>query len=131
MTPLKLLIVEDSQSDALLIQVELKSVSELQFSTEHAATLADALDILSRYTFDAILLDLSLPDCFGLETYINVRRSAGKIPIIIFTGDHDASIAEQATVIGNDNYVLKTKIDGKRLATAILVAISNAKNPHH
>ncbi len=64
---IKILLVEDNPGDVYLIQ-ELLRTSGLQFSIERASSLAEAIKMTGSQDFDVVLLDLGLPDSFGLET---------------------------------------------------------------
>ena len=78
-TPTNILLVEDSASDAALLQESLLETRLGAFEFNHVETWADALQCLGRRTgFDVLLLDLSLPDISGRETF--VRASGGAPP---------------------------------------------------
>ena len=62
---IKILLVEDNPYDAELLREMLLGVSTVQFDWVHVTLLGDALKRLREDTFDAILLDLSLPDSHG------------------------------------------------------------------
>ncbi len=73
--PVKVLVVEDSPTDALLLREALTDERSMQFRTAHAETLADALRTLQEQPFDLILLDLGLPDSQGLDTLARTHAS--------------------------------------------------------
>jgi CheY-like chemotaxis protein len=61
--PLKILVVEDNPGDVRLLKTYLNSAAtQLKFEVTHADRLSAALELLGRMGFDAILLDLGLPD---------------------------------------------------------------------
>jgi len=64
---IKALLVEDNDVDAQLTQDLLSEWSIEEFQITRAKTLGEGLTLLSRERFDAVLLDLSLPDAFGLR----------------------------------------------------------------
>jgi CheY-like chemotaxis protein len=64
-SPLRVLLVEDSPVDAGLIQAILRS-SSLQLTT--VDRLSEALTVLRSTQINVILLDLNLPDSHGLDT---------------------------------------------------------------
>ena len=58
-----------------------------------ADRLSAALERLSVGGIDAVLLDLSLPDSFGMDTLERILRSHPGIPVIVFTGRDDERVA--------------------------------------
>jgi DNA-binding response OmpR family regulator len=123
--PISVLLIEDSPTDAMLLSENLNSVTELAFETDHAAALDTGLQKLAAKNYDAIILDLGLPDSFGLETFERVKASANGVPIIIISGNDDRDILAEAMLRGADNYLIKNSVDGNRIAIAILSAIRN------
>ncbi len=68
----RLLVVEDERESRILLR---EILAPLGFHLSEAATGEAALNLLSRETFDALLLDLRLPDIPGLEIAARLRRS--------------------------------------------------------
>ena len=96
LTGKKILIVDDDAAlrDSLSEQLQLHE----EFATALAETARDALEVVKMDYFDAILLDVGLPDMDGREACRLMRRSGGKVPIIMLTGaDTDAD-----TILGLD-----------------------------
>ena len=90
--PLKVLVVEDNPADARLARELLLEAQPDRFEVTHAPKLGDAFAHLRAGGFNAIILDLGLPDCQGLETLARARAEAGGAPIIVLTGLDDESI---------------------------------------
>ncbi|MBK6965510.1 MAG: hypothetical protein IPH20_16685 [Bacteroidales bacterium] len=57
-----ILLVEDNEGDVRIIEELLKEASPLVFNTSYADSLAAAIDLITEFNFDSILLDLGLPD---------------------------------------------------------------------
>jgi two-component system sensor histidine kinase UhpB len=123
--PLSILLIEDSPTDAMLLNENLQQVIEFAFEMEHADALGTALLRLAEKTYDAIILDLGLPDSTGIKTFERVRAQAENIPIIILSGNNDRSLLTELMNAGADNYLIKDSVDGNRIAIAILSAIRN------
>ena len=68
---MKLLFVEDDRD---LLKSMLFYFSEFGYNCEKAKTLKDALDKVSIYQYDCIVLDLSLPDGNGIEVLKQVKQ---------------------------------------------------------
>ncbi|MFA6209042.1 MAG: response regulator [Candidatus Obscuribacterales bacterium] len=128
--PTSVLLVEDSESDAMLMIQMLSEVHEFDHILDHVQTLNEAVTSFNGEHHECIILDLNLPDSNGLATYANMRATASNTPIIIVTGMEDRDILAQALTSGADNYLIKDKADGSRIAIAILSSIRNrSKNP--
>jgi CheY-like chemotaxis protein len=93
MKSMRVLLVEDNDDDALLIR---ESLSETTVEIARAKGLSTALEQLTREAFDAVLLDLSLPDAWGLPTIGRLRQQAASVPIVVLTGLNDEEIAMKA-----------------------------------
>ncbi|MBC8356797.1 MAG: response regulator [Planctomycetes bacterium] len=101
------LLVEDSQLDAALVMQLLAAVRSPRFQVQHAAQLAEAVDLLSQREFDVILLDLMMPDCNGLEGLERLSTVASDLPIIVLTGVTDEGVALEALRSGAEDYLVK------------------------
>jgi DNA-binding NarL/FixJ family response regulator len=123
--PLSILLIEDSLTDAMLLSENLKRVTEFDFEMEHAEALETGIQRLAEQTYDAIILDLGLPDSTGIKTFERVKAQAENIPIIILSGNNDRSVLAEVMSAGADNYLIKDSADGNRIAIAILSAIRN------
>lgn len=88
-TNCQILLIEDSESDAILLADMLSAVTEFPHLIEHAPTVGEAREIMGKFAPDVILLDLNLPDSQGLDTYSVIRQAAATVPIIILTGNDD------------------------------------------
>ena len=126
--PLKVLVVEDNPADARLARELLLEAQPDRFEVTHAPKLGDAFAHLRAGGFNAIILDLGLPDCQGLETLARARAEAGGAPIIVLTGLDDESIGLEAVIQGAQDYLVKTGMTGHLLAHAVGFAIERAKS---
>jgi diguanylate cyclase (GGDEF)-like protein len=74
------------------------------------------------------LLDLSLPDSHGLETFERARLEAPSVPIIVLTGFSDENMAVSAVDAGAQDYLVKGRVDGESLVRAIRYARERHEN---
>ena len=125
--PVRLLLVEDNPSDALLLQSTLDGDYPGQYATTQATTVGEAKALLGQAEFDAILLDLSLPDSQGLETIGRLVASVPDVPIIVLTGVADEAIAMEAVRCGAQDYLLKGQVGGATIARAIRYAMDRQR----
>ena len=122
-SPLRVLLVEDSPSDAELLQASLSEEGLGPFVFTVAESWAKAAQVLGGERFDVMLLDLSLPDVTGSETFRAARAAAPQIPIIVLTGLADEAMGLEAIHQDIQDYLPKGKTDGAQMARAIRYAI--------
>jgi two-component system, cell cycle sensor histidine kinase and response regulator CckA len=122
-SPIKILLVEDNIGDVRLLQENLKEVNSIQFQLTAVEWLRDALVCLAQEQFDIILLDLSLPDSHGLNSFNRVVRQNATIPVVVLTGSDDESMAIEAMQAGVQDYLIKGQVTGDLLIRSIRYAI--------
>jgi signal transduction histidine kinase len=93
----------------------------------HVERLGVAIQYLSAQRFDVVLLDLSLPDSFGLDTVRQLHELAPDIPVVVLTGVDDRELALQAMAIGAQDYLVKGQISAQLLERAVRYAIERKK----
>ena len=119
---LKVLLVEDNPADARLVREMLKE-SHRPVELTHAPRLRDALECLRTQGFNAILLDLNLPDSEGMNTFLRARAEAMHAPIVVLTGLADEEVAARAVREGAQDYLVKAEVDGPLLYRSIRYAV--------
>jgi two-component system, cell cycle sensor histidine kinase and response regulator CckA len=125
---LKVLLIEDNPGDVCLLREFLSDVSSFQFQLTPVAFLRDALNCVEKESFDVILLDLSLPDSQGLETFVKIRDRVPSIPIIVLTGIDDETLALRAMQQGAQDYLLKGQVNGDLLVRCMRYAIERQRS---
>lgn len=118
----RILIIEDSKFVNMNLNKQLKRYDYL---CESAYDFKTAELYLSSETFDYIILDLHLPDAYGIELVKTVKRQS-KAKIIILTADEDVDLREELFRVGILDYFIK----GKYLSISIQsihATISNMK----
>jgi len=123
----RLLLVEDNPGDVLLLQSMLEESYPGQYAIDVAGTLGDAKSLLGTQAFDAVLLDLSLPDSRGLETLGLFNATASGVPILVLTGLDDEDAALEAVRRGAQDYLLKGRTDARTIARAIRYAVERKR----
>jgi DNA-binding NtrC family response regulator len=122
-TPLKLLIVEDSQDDADLVVAELKLAG---FAPEWKRVETEAAFLSEIKTSpDVILSDFSMPQFSGLKAAALLRASGLEIPFILISGTVGEEVAVEAMKHGATDYLLKDRI--ARLGTAVEQALEQKR----
>lgn len=129
---IKILLVEDNAGDARLVHLMLSegstgSTPTLTFNLTHVEQLNQAQKVLNQETFDIILLDLSLPDGYGLDTVSRVRHLAPDVPIVVMSGLSDEVLAVKAVQEGAQDYLVKGHVDSYGLIRALRYAIERKR----
>jgi signal transduction histidine kinase len=126
--PLRLLILEDDEVDARWATRALQHSKTLRYVVSRAETLAQALDLLKKETFDMILSDLKVPDAFGLEIYQALAKSAPELPIILWTGNVlEEGVAIEAVQNGAQDYLIKGQVEERGFLRALAYANERKK----
>lgn len=123
-TPLlSILIVEDNPGDLFLLEETLR-LTRLPFENVFkASSAAAAIDALSKHNISVVLLDLSLPDSSGFNSYSQIEAHASSIPIIVLTGLADTELALETMSSGAQDYLIKGEFDERLLAKSIQYSI--------
>ncbi|MGA9348778.1 MAG: response regulator [Anaerolineae bacterium] len=120
---LKVLLIEDNPGDARLIREILAEERGASFDVEGADRLSTGLEYLAGGDIDVVLLDLSLPDSRGLDTFARVHAQAPEVPIILLTGLDDEELAVKAVREGAQDYLVKGQVDSSLLVRSMRYAI--------
>jgi signal transduction histidine kinase len=102
--PIRVLLVEDIQIYVTLLRRLLESPAIILQTTN---TLKKGLDKAQVGGIDVILLDLGLPDCQGLDTFLAFKESCPDTPIVILTGLDNEDVAAKAVHEGAQDYLVK------------------------
>ena len=120
---LNVLLISEDPDIMDLLQQELVGTFYDKIELECSEHLAKGLEWLEGDNFDVVLLDLSLPDYQGLDTFEKVRECAPEIPIIILANFEDDNLAIKAIQQGAQDYLIKKGIDRILLLRSIRYAI--------
>ncbi len=124
---MKILIVEDNQGDYEYICALLEEDIKFSYEIIRGETLRDAKTIASAETPDLILLDLHLPDSFGIETAEKMIQSVPHIPIIVLTGLKNEETGLEAIKKGAQDFISKNDLDTKYLVKSIEYSLERKK----
>jgi diguanylate cyclase (GGDEF)-like protein/PAS domain S-box-containing protein len=119
----ELLLIDGNPSHARVIRAALVAASDGPFHLEWSRTLSAGLERLSDEGIGAILLNLSLPDSQGIETFDRVFLAAPLIPILVLGGLSDEGIARKAVQHGAQDYLLEGHLDSYLLPRAVRTMI--------
>ncbi len=120
---IQVLLVEDSAFDAKLIRDLCQGTCVDQFELTHRVNLNESFLALAERPFDVILLDLTLPEVSGLDTFSQVNARCPHIPIIVLTRIDDETMALKSLGLGAQDYLIKGQVDGLVLKRSIRYGI--------
>ena len=125
--PIRILLVEDDDPYAALIEAELRATS-MPAVLRRSRTLREASRILdgAAEDFDVVLLDLGLPDSSGLDTLGRILQAAPDMPIVVLTAEESDALAIAALQAGAEDYLLKSSTDVHLLSRALRYATERA-----
>jgi diguanylate cyclase (GGDEF)-like protein len=125
--PIRILLIEDNPGDVRLIQEALAEAHSASFELECEERLDRGLERLSRGKIDVVLLDLSLPDSWGLDTVSKAHAQAPEVPLIVMTGSEDEDLGVKAVQVGAQDYLVKGEMDSNVIARSIRYAIERQR----
>ncbi|WP_157449124.1 response regulator [Deinococcus peraridilitoris] len=102
----RVLLVEDHDPDALLL-MELLELAAAPWEVKHVKTFREAALRWPEGQFDALLLDLDIPDGFGLELLARALQVVQDVPVLVLSGLINPEVAVRAVQLGARGYVLK------------------------
>lgn len=120
----KVLLVEDNPHEAMLIRRHLAKNFATDYQVKHAQNIASALQrVALDSAFDVVILDLYLPDTYGLDGYLRLAAEIGPVPVLILTNFNDEDMASRAVRLGAQDYLIKKDVNAALLNRAISYAI--------
>ncbi|MCA9247837.1 MAG: response regulator [Planctomycetales bacterium] len=125
---LRVLVIEDNPGDARLIAALLSVANTAVFAVESAETLASGIARLRDDKFDAVLLDLNLPDSSGLQTFLDLQAEIESVPIVVLSGLGDEELGLRAVKEGAQDYLIKGKVETDVLERSLRYALERKRS---
>lgn len=125
--PLEILIVEDNPVDQFLLEDMLNSTDLNVARIFTADRASSAVDILTTEKIGIVLLDLTLPESNGIESFHFIKNISPSVPVIILTGNSDYSIASEALKEGAQDFLVKGEYSASMLSRAISYSMERKK----
>src|SRR5229473_7095397 len=122
-THAKILLIENDPAAADRIRAGLATAGSGSFDVEWVRQLSEGLARLNKKGIAAVLLELSLPDSQGIETFDKLFTAAPDVPILILGGSAEEALAKQAVGRGAQDYLLPGRLDSYSLPRALRNAI--------
>ncbi len=117
---IRVLAVEDDPSLAFVLEEALQHAAAAEIDAVMVSTLQETRERLQDENgFELVLLDLSLPDSDGIDTFSSVRRMAPRMPVVVLTGSDDPELEQRIRELGAADFLLKGAIGSKTLIAKI------------
>jgi signal transduction histidine kinase len=125
---LRVLLVEDDPIDVRAVRQMFAEVTDVRIDTQHVESLTAAIDRLKEpHEFDAVLLDLGLPESSGLSTLDKFREAVADLPVVVLTAADDLRLAVNAVHHGAQDYLVKGKVTAELIVRPIRYAIERRR----
>ena len=124
---LKVLVVEDNLIDRRILESMLLETSDSTALLKSSDSLAGALQLMSQYTFDIVILDLNLPDSHGEETLLKLNRQNPSVAVVINTGAYEDEVGLETLSFGAQDFLVKGKYNAYILNKALHYAVERKR----
>ena len=125
--PQRVLLVEDNPGDARLALEYLREDPDFHVACDWVTSLEEGVKRMEESAYDVVLLDLSLPDSSGFETFQRFHAEASHLPIIVLSGQEDETLAKEIVRHGGQDSIPKDLISGPFIRRSIRHAIGRKK----
>ncbi|MFP4381288.1 MAG: response regulator [Candidatus Sumerlaeia bacterium] len=119
---IRVLLVEDNEDDAFLLSDHI-SRTEPKIRLDIQPNLKAAIAAMDSENYNAVILDLGLPESSGLETLSSFRSQCQDAPVVVLTGLEGDEIGLAAVKSGAQDYIPKSQISGALVCRSIRYAI--------
>jgi two-component system cell cycle sensor histidine kinase/response regulator CckA len=118
-----ILLIEDNRAEARLLQETLKG-SVLHHAQVKAVTrLVEGIEHCLSHAVDVIMLDLTLPDSYGLASLDKLQTQVPQVPVVVLTNTNDDALAVEAVRRGAQDYLVKRQVNQDLLVRSLRYAI--------
>src|SRR5438876_43411 len=124
---ISVLLIEDNPGDTRLMQELFREAKGISVCLLCADRLSSGLKQISDGGVDIVLLDLSLPDSKGFDTFTKLHAQAKDLPVILLTGLDDEELVMRAVREGAQDYMVKGSVTSQALARAVRFAVERHK----
>jgi PAS domain S-box-containing protein len=124
----EILLIEDNSTDAKQIAIYLRQAyNGDDYNLTKAKSLKTGLELIANKSFSVILLDLSLPDSVGLNTFRRIFEKVPTTPIIVLSAYINETVGLKTMKMGAQDFFIKGKLHSKELRRSINYSIDRNK----
>jgi len=120
---LRVLLIEDNPGDADWVEEHLSELGDYQVEITRAPRLEEGLRELTSLAFDAVIVDLSLPDASPSQTLAHIRKTRESVAIVVLSGSEDDQVRREALRSGAQDFLTKGAGAGPILGRCLLGAV--------
>jgi signal transduction histidine kinase len=120
---LRVLLIEDNPGDADWVEEHLSELGGYLIEVTRAPRLEEGLRELTSQAFDAVIVDLSLPDASPTETLAHIRKTRESVAIVVLSGTDDDPMRREALRSGAQEFLTKGTTPGLMLGRCLLGAV--------
>jgi two-component system sensor histidine kinase UhpB len=122
-------VVEDNEADFRKVELDLDThLLGVDTLIHRAETVADAIGKISDCEYDAILLDVRLPDSDGPEGLAAIQKVCPDIPIVMLSNVEDRDFAVEMVKKGAEVFLVKTDVSPKKLLETLQFSLARYWN---
>lgn len=110
-----------------MLAANIQQYKLIHINITRTTSIAETEQILKERSFDAVILDLTLPDSYGLSTIGRVRKAAINTPIVILSSENNDDLAVEAIKSGAQDFLYKGAAQGLTVIRSVRYAIERTK----
>jgi signal transduction histidine kinase len=120
----RILLIEDNPADARLVELFLEETDLISVKIINKQSLSEGIAAVhAGEIFDAVMLDLTLPDSRGFETLQRFMLACPDLNVIVMTGLADKKLGLKAVQAGAQDFIVKGSLDSDQLGKSLRYAI--------
>lgn len=124
---IRVMVIDDSPSDAALIAAKLKHSTYGNFALQSMPSLEVAMNVLANTHFDAVLLDLRLPDVDELDGLAHLVSTHPDLAVLVLTGVANDEMSVKAIRLGAQDYLVKQTHHHADVTRRIIYAVERMR----
>src|SRR5688572_10480433 len=107
---------------------QLSEIHDFNLTIDDAGTLQDAMVMVGAQHYDSLIIDLNLPDSFGLDTLKTMRRACPDTPIVVLSGEGRRSLYAEVLRAGAQDFLNKNATGTELMARAMLYSLERHRS---
>jgi two-component system response regulator AtoC len=119
----RVLVIEDQEDLAALYE---RALGDEGFEVVKAYTGEEGVALFEDSGFDAVMLDMTLPEMHGLQTLQEIRSRNANVPVVVVTGETDAATRHACERLGVQGYLAKPA-DHREIISSLRGALEDPK----